>query len=66
MFLIEKATIFADSGSWDAFYAIFSLLIYGLVLFMNMEGLVDKATTNIFLSRNLVPTLLVYVYYSFH
>ncbi|XP_050892585.1 uncharacterized protein LOC127098119 [Lathyrus oleraceus] len=29
-FLIEKATLFANNGSWDVFYAILSLLIYGL------------------------------------
>lgn len=65
-FFIEKATTFADIGSWDTFYAIFSLLIYGVVLFLNVEGFIDKVVVNIFLSRNLVPTLLADVYFSFH
>lgn len=65
-FLFENATMFANSGSWDAFYAIFTLLIYGLVLFPSVEGFVDKTTITIFISQNPIPTLLVDVFFSFH
>ena len=37
-FLIKEATAFAQAGSVDAFEAIFVLLIYGLVLFPNIDG----------------------------
>lgn len=65
-FMFEKDTYFASSGSWDAFYAIFAFLIYGLILFPNIERFVDKTAVTIFISRNLVPTLLVDVFFSFH
>ncbi|KAI5411762.1 hypothetical protein KIW84_056726 [Lathyrus oleraceus] len=38
-FLIKEATAFAQAGSVDAFEAIFVLLIYGLALFPNIDGL---------------------------
>ncbi|XP_050919281.1 uncharacterized protein LOC127136802 [Lathyrus oleraceus] len=65
-FLFENATMFANSGSWDAFYARFSLLIYGLVLFPSDEGFIDKTAITIFISQNLVLTLLADVFFSFH
>ena len=65
-FLFKNTTVFANSGSWDAFYASFALPVYGLVLFPNMEGFVDKTAITIFISRNQVPTLLVDVLFSFH
>lgn len=65
-FIFEKATLFASSGSWDSFYVVFSLLIYGLILFPNIEEFVDKTIVTIFISRNLVSTLLAYVFFSFH
>ncbi|XP_050897300.1 uncharacterized protein LOC127104140 [Lathyrus oleraceus] len=66
MFLVEKATAFADVGSWNAFNAIFSLLIYGIMLFPSMEDFLDLEFIHIFLSKNLVPTLLVDTYYSIY
>ncbi|XP_050920265.1 uncharacterized protein LOC127137901 [Lathyrus oleraceus] len=65
-FLFEKATLFASSGSWDSFYVVFSLLIYGLIFFPNIEEFVNKTTVTIFISRNLVSTLLADVFFSFH
>ncbi|XP_050875391.1 uncharacterized protein LOC127079017 [Lathyrus oleraceus] len=64
-FLFEKAIMFSNNGSWDAFYASFSLLIYGLVLFPSVEGFVDKTSITIFISQNPIPTLLVDVFFSF-
>ncbi|XP_050889301.1 uncharacterized protein LOC127094519 [Lathyrus oleraceus] len=65
-FQFENATVFANSGSWDAFYASFALLIYGPVLFPSVEGFTDKTVITIFISQNLVPTLLANVFFSFH
>ena len=65
-FLFEKATVFANSGSWDAFYARFILLIYGLVLFLRVDGFIDRVSITIFISQNPVPTLLADVFFSFH
>ncbi|XP_050909868.1 uncharacterized protein LOC127123709 [Lathyrus oleraceus] len=65
-FLFKKATLFDSSGSWDAFFVVFSLLIYGLVLFPNIERFVDKTTITIFISKNSTPTLLADVFFSFH
>ncbi|XP_050908906.1 uncharacterized protein LOC127122648 [Lathyrus oleraceus] len=58
--------MFADSGSWDTFYASFALVIYGLMLFLNVEGFVKKTAITIFTSQNPVPTLLANVFFSFH
>lgn len=61
-FLFKKATLFANNGSWDSFYAIFAFIIYGLVLFPSVEGFIDKVAITIFISQNLVPTLLFVIF----
>ncbi|XP_050909456.1 uncharacterized protein LOC127123263 [Lathyrus oleraceus] len=66
MFLVEKAIAFADVGSWNTFKDVFSFLLYGIVLFPSMEDFVDLTSIHIFLSKNLVPTLLADTYYSIH
>ena len=43
---------------FQAFEDILALLIYGLVLFLNPDSFIDVNAVKIFLSRNLVPTLL--------
>ena len=50
-FMFEKAQLFWDALDLKAFEEILALLIYGLVL-------IDVNTVKIFLSRNLVSTLL--------
>ncbi|XP_050889377.1 uncharacterized protein LOC127094607 [Lathyrus oleraceus] len=65
-FLIDKVITFAESGSWTAFNAHLALLIYGIVLFPNMEEFVDLAAIHIFLTQNPIPTLLADTYYSIH
>ncbi|XP_050896979.1 uncharacterized protein LOC127103787 [Lathyrus oleraceus] len=64
--LVDKATAFAEAESWMTFNAILALLIYGIVLFLNMEEFMDLAAIHIFLTQNPVPTLLVDTYYSIH
>ncbi|XP_050909818.1 uncharacterized protein LOC127123660 [Lathyrus oleraceus] len=65
-FLVDKAIAFAEAGSWTAFNANLALLIYGIVLFPNMEEFVDLASIHIFLTQNPIPTLLANAYYSIH
>src|SRR3954464_13003705 len=57
-FLIKKAFDFIETGSMIAFEAILALLIYGLVLFPNINDFVDINSIKIFLIGNPVPTLL--------
>ncbi|KAI5437975.1 hypothetical protein KIW84_023923 [Lathyrus oleraceus] len=64
--LIAKATLFGKAMSKEAFEAIFVLLIYGLVLFPNIDNFVDVNAIRIFSSLNPIPTLLGDTYFSFH
>ncbi|KAI5408161.1 hypothetical protein KIW84_054123 [Lathyrus oleraceus] len=57
-FLIAQATVYGKAMSEDAFEAIFVLLIYGLVLFPNIDKYVDVNAIRIFSVLNPVPTLL--------
>ena len=65
-FLIAQATMYGKAMSEDAFEAIFVLLIYGLVLFPNVEKFVDVNAIRIFSTLNPVPTLLGETYFSLH
>ena len=63
-FLIAQATFYGKAMSEDAFEAIFVLLIYGLVLFPNIDKFVDVNAIRIFSVLNPVPTLLGDTYFS--
>ena len=65
-FLFGRAFMFAEKGIVDAFEAILALLIYGLVLFPNVDYFVDSSAIQIFLGENPVPTLLADAYHSIH
>ncbi|XP_050909044.1 uncharacterized protein LOC127122804 [Lathyrus oleraceus] len=65
-FLVDKAIAFSEAGSWTTFNVNPALLIYGIVLFPNMEEFVDLAVIYIFLTQNPIPTFLVDTYYSIH
>ncbi|KAI5404340.1 hypothetical protein KIW84_051483 [Lathyrus oleraceus] len=65
-FLITQATVYGKAMSEDAFEAIFVLLIYGLVLFPNIDKFVDVNAIRIFSVLNPVPTLLGDTYFSLH
>ena len=65
-FLLEKALLFLDTLNFQAFEEILALLIYGLVLFPNLDQLIDVNAVKIFLSRNPVPTLLGDILHSLH
>ena len=65
-FMYEKAHKFWDDLDFQAFEEVLALLIYGLVLFPNPDLLIDVNVVKIFLSRNLVPTLLRDILHSLH
>jgi len=48
--LEEKAKALANQGEWASFIDILVLLIFGVVLFPNVKGLVDLAAIDIFLA----------------
>ncbi|GAU47885.1 hypothetical protein TSUD_404570 [Trifolium subterraneum] len=65
-FLFGRAFMFAEKGSVDTFEAILALLIYGLVLFPNIDYFVDSSAIQIFLGGNPVLSLLANAYHSIH
>ncbi|XP_050896952.1 uncharacterized protein LOC127103761 [Lathyrus oleraceus] len=65
-FLLEKAFSFTNVGSMVEFETILALLIYGLILFPNIDNFIDVNSMRIFLIGNLVPTLLGNTYFSIH
>ncbi|XP_058756439.1 uncharacterized protein LOC131629674 [Vicia villosa] len=65
-FWIEKALTFSKERKEDDFEAVFSLLVYGLLLFPNIDNFVNMNVIKVFMKGNLVPTLLGNTYYSIH
>ncbi|XP_006605189.1 uncharacterized protein [Glycine max] len=65
-FLYQQASIFAEAASTLAFHSILALLIYGLLLFPNIDNFIDINAIKIFLTKNPVPTLLANTYHSIH
>ena len=65
-FLFEKAQDCWNSLDLQDFEEIVALLIYGMVLFPNLDLLIDVNTIKIFISHNPVPTLLGDILHSFH
>ena len=65
-FLLAKANHFLKLGFQIVFESYFALLIYGLLLFPNIEGFVDSIAIRIFFGGNPVPTLLADAYHSVH
>ncbi|XP_050914841.1 uncharacterized protein LOC127129758 [Lathyrus oleraceus] len=62
-FLLERAHTLLKAESWDACYSAIALPIYGIILFLNMDGFIDMAAICVFLTGNPMPTLLADVYY---
>ena len=48
--LEESVEALADQGKWTSFIDILALLVFGIVLFPNVDGLVDLAAINAFLA----------------
>ena len=65
-FLLEKACSFWEDMDFQAFEDVLALLIYGLVIFPNPDQFIDVNAIKVFLSRNLIPTLLGDILHCFH
>ncbi|KAL5148526.1 hypothetical protein HKD37_13G035563 [Glycine soja] len=68
--LKEKAEALANQGEWTSFIDILALLVFGTILFPNVDGLVDLATINTFLAyhhskESLVIAILADAYDTF-
>ena len=48
--LEEKAKALVDQGEWASFVDILALLVFGVILFPNVDGLVDLAMIDTFLA----------------
>jgi len=59
--LEEKAKALAGQGEWTTFIDVLALLVFGVVLFSNMDGLVDLAAINAFLAYHHSKESLVVV-----
>ncbi|XP_050915458.1 uncharacterized protein LOC127130506 [Lathyrus oleraceus] len=65
-FFEEQAKKMEKGGNWEAFYDVLAMLVYGIVLFPNIDHFVDHLAVRIFLSGNPVPFLLAYLHYALH
>ncbi|XP_050895824.1 uncharacterized protein LOC127102497 [Lathyrus oleraceus] len=65
-FLEDQANKMEKEGDWESFYVVLVVLIYGIVLFPNIDHFVDHLAVRIFLSGNPVPFLLADLYYTLH
>ncbi|KEH26628.1 hypothetical protein MTR_6g466430 [Medicago truncatula] len=63
-YLLEQANL--ETTCQDTLEAILALLIYGLIIFPNLDNFVDMNAIEIFHSRNPVPTLLADTYHAIH
>jgi len=68
--LEEKAKALADQGEWAFFIYIMALLVFGVILFPNVDGLVDLAVINAFFAyhhskESLVVAVLANAYDTF-
>ena len=66
----EKAETLASQGEWVSFMDVLALQVYGIVLFPNVDGLVDLAAIDAFLAyhhskESPVIVVLAYVYDTF-
>ena len=48
--LEEKAKALADQGEWTSFIDVLALLVFGVVLFPNVDGLMDLAAIDAFVA----------------
>ena len=69
--LEEKAEALADQGEWTSFIDILTLLVFGTILFPNVNGLVDLAAIDAFLAyhhnkESLIIAILADAYDTFN
>ncbi|XP_050895230.1 uncharacterized protein LOC127101830 [Lathyrus oleraceus] len=65
-FLEGHAWKFAKEEKWKSCITILALLIFGIILFPNIDNFIDRSTIEVFLFGNPVPFLLVDFYHIFH
>lgn len=65
-YLEGHAWKFAKEEKWESCSAILALLIYGIVIFLNIDNFIDRSVVEIFLAGNLVSFLLADFYHTFH
>ena len=69
-FLEEKVKTLASQGEWVSFMDVLALLVFGMVLFPNVDRLVDLAIIDAFLAyhhikESLIIAILAYAYDTF-
>ncbi|KEH33561.1 hypothetical protein MTR_3g046487 [Medicago truncatula] len=64
LYLLERSNL--KTTCQDTLEDILALLIYGLILFPNLDNFVDMNAIEIFHSKNPVPTLLADTYHAIH
>lgn len=65
-FLENQAIKFEKAENWKAFNVVLALLVYGIIVFPNIDNFMDNLEIKVFLLRNLVPFLLDDMYYALH
>lgn len=65
-FLADKVDYYDDNGSWVIFSRLLAVMVYGAVLFPDVEILIGLASIFLFIGRNPVPTILADTYYAIH
>ncbi|XP_050876506.1 uncharacterized protein LOC127080221 [Lathyrus oleraceus] len=65
-FLEGHSWKFAKEKKWESCIMVLELLIYGIVLFPNIDNFIDRSAIEVFLSGNPVSFLLVDFYHTFH
>ncbi|XP_050899832.1 uncharacterized protein LOC127106590 [Lathyrus oleraceus] len=65
-FLVGKASDFKSKEDWIASNDVLALILYGIVLFPNIDDFVDMTAIRIFLLKNPISTFLADVYHSIH
>ncbi|XP_050909639.1 uncharacterized protein LOC127123466 [Lathyrus oleraceus] len=63
---LDIADYYVDNGSWVVFNRLLAVMVYGVVLFPDVENLIGLAAICIFIGRNPVPTILSDTYYAIH
>jgi len=69
--LEEKVEALANQGEWTSFIDILALLVFGTILFLNIDGLVDLAAIDAFLAyhhskESLIIAILADAYDTFN
>lgn len=57
--LEAKAKALDKAKNWKMFNAVLALLIYGVVLFLNINDYIEITIINIFLAKNPIPIFLI-------